>query len=103
MGQMPSWAVSSARLTAEPASAFGAREFVCFPVLRQRLPHLQDDVSLAVSDLVTNATAAAMGGGGRGLVIVDVLSRDWGVLTHSAGSKSVWAAFAAEADVVAAS
>ena len=30
---------------------------------------------------------------GRGVAIVDVVSRDWGVVAHPKGSKSVWAAF----------
>ena len=30
---------------------------------------------------------------GRGMAIVDLLSRDWGVNTHGAGGKSVWAEF----------
>ena len=30
---------------------------------------------------------------GRGMAIVDLLSRDWGVDTHGAGGKSVWAEF----------
>ena len=29
---------------------------------------------------------------GRGLHLVDALSRDWGVTTHARGGKSVWAA-----------
>ncbi len=39
--------------------------------------------------------------GGRGLVIVDVVSDDWGVTHNRDGSKSVWAAFPAEASAVA--
>jgi anti-sigma regulatory factor (Ser/Thr protein kinase) len=38
--------------------------------------------------------ADAMAEGGRGLGIVAVLSRDWGVTSHLGESKSVWAAFA---------
>jgi anti-sigma regulatory factor (Ser/Thr protein kinase) len=30
---------------------------------------------------------------GRGLVIVQALSRDWGVSAHASGGKSVWAEF----------
>ena len=30
---------------------------------------------------------------GRGIAIVDLLSRDWGVVTHGDGGKTVWAAF----------
>lgn len=131
MRQVPFWSYSR-RLTAEPASASGARQFVCLQLLGHGLPQLQDDLPLVVSELVTNAithaqtpftvvlqregpsvrltvqdlspqvpvmaTPAAMDGGGRGLVIVDVLSREWGVLTHPGGSKSVWADFAVEAE-----
>jgi len=32
--------------------------------------------------------------GGRGLVLVELLSREWGVSTGASGSKSVWASFA---------
>jgi anti-sigma regulatory factor (Ser/Thr protein kinase) len=136
MRQMPSWSYS-VRLTAEPASASRAREFVCLNLLRHDLQHVQDDLRLVVSELVTNAithaetpftvvlqregplvtlivwdlsplvpvmaAGEAMDGGGRGLVIVDVLSRDWGVTSRPDGSKSVWAAFAADPDLVAAS
>ena len=38
-------------------------------------------------------TAQALDNGGRGLTIVDLLSRDWGVDAHSDGGKSVWAEF----------
>lgn len=31
--------------------------------------------------------------GGRGLMIVDQVSRDWGVSSEPAGTKSVWASF----------
>lgn len=43
--------------------------------------------------------AEAMDGGGRGLIIVDVLSSDWGVTSRPDGSKSVWAVLAADGDV----
>jgi anti-sigma regulatory factor (Ser/Thr protein kinase) len=43
--------------------------------------------------------AGSMAGGGRGLGIVDVLSRDWGVTSYRGESKSVWAAFAAAESV----
>jgi anti-sigma regulatory factor (Ser/Thr protein kinase) len=125
------------RLPAEPGSASRAREFVCLHLQRHDAQHLEDDLRLVVSELVTNAithaqtpftvelqveglfvtlivsdlsplvpvmaAGEAMDGGGRGLLIVDVLSRDWGVTNGPDGSKSVWAAFSDEADVVAAS
>jgi anti-sigma regulatory factor (Ser/Thr protein kinase) len=119
----------SLQLSAEPASAYFAREFVSSQLLNAGLPHLVDDLRLVVSELVTNAishartpltvvleragpsvkltvrdcspslplleAAGSMAGGGRGLGIVDVLSRDWGVTNYLGESKSVWASFAA--------
>lgn len=35
--------------------------------------------------------------GGRGLVLVEMLSREWGVTANADGSKSVWASFATRA------
>ena len=32
--------------------------------------------------------------GGRGMMIVEALSRDWGISAHADGGKSVWAEFA---------
>ena len=119
----------SLQLSAEPASACLAREFVRSELLNAGLPHLVDDLRLVVSELVTNAishartpstvvlersgpsvtltvrdcsaslpllrAADSMAGGGRGLGIVEVLSRDWGVTSRVGEPKSVWAAFAA--------
>jgi anti-sigma regulatory factor (Ser/Thr protein kinase) len=115
-------------LSAEPASASLARQFVSAQLVNAGLPHLVDDLRLVVSELVTNAISHArtpltvvlersgpsvtvtvrdcspslplleaadwMAGGGRGLGIVDVLSRDWGVTSRVGASESVWAAFA---------
>ncbi len=62
-------------------------------------------VTVVVSDLSPSvpvlAPAEAMGGGGRGLVIVDLLSRAWGVTSRADGSKSVWAEFPADAAALA--
>jgi anti-sigma regulatory factor (Ser/Thr protein kinase) len=136
MGQMPSWS-HSVELRAVPASASQAREFVCLHLLSNGLPHLQDDLRLVVSELVTNAithaqtpftvvleragpsvtltvqdlsplvpvmgAADTMDGGGRGLVIIDVVSSEWGVTSRPGGPKSVWAAFAVEDGVTATS
>jgi anti-sigma regulatory factor (Ser/Thr protein kinase) len=64
-------------------------------------------VVLTVCDLSPSVpvmrTADAMAGGGRGLMIVDVLSGDWGVKVSPSGSKTVWAAFEVQDDVVAVS
>lgn len=38
--------------------------------------------------------ASGLEPGGRGLMIVDLLSLDWGVIGGPAGGKSVWASFA---------
>jgi anti-sigma regulatory factor (Ser/Thr protein kinase) len=134
MGQLLSWS-HSLQLRADPASAAHARDFVCLHLLGSGLLHLQDDLRLVVSELVTNAithahtpvtvvleragpsvtltvrdlspsvpvmgAADTMDGGGRGLVIVDILSRAWGVTSSPGGSKSVWAVFAAEDGAVA--
>ena len=120
----------SLQVSAEPASASLAREFVGSHLLNAGLPRLVDDLRLVVSELVTNAishartpstvvlersgpsvtltvrdcssslpllrAADSMAGGGRGLGIVDVLSRDWGVVSPLGEPKSVWAAFAVE-------
>jgi anti-sigma regulatory factor (Ser/Thr protein kinase) len=122
----------SLQLSAEPASASLAREFVCSQLSNAGLPDLVDDLRLVVSELVTNAishartpstvvlersgscvtltvrdcspslpllgAADSMAAGGRGLGIVDVLSRDWGVTSPLGEPKSVWAAFAVEDD-----
>ena len=136
MSEIPDWCHSQ-QVSAEPASASRARAFVASHLLRHGVPQLQDDLSLVVSELVTNAIthartpvtvilersgpsvvltvcdlspsvpvmrpADAMAGGGRGLMIVDVLSGDWGVRVGPSGSKTVWAAFEVEDDVVAVS
>jgi anti-sigma regulatory factor (Ser/Thr protein kinase) len=49
----------SLQLTAEPASAALAREFVRSELLNAGLPHLVDDLRLVVSELVTNAVSHA--------------------------------------------
>ena len=57
-----------------------------------------DTVRVAVRDDAAwierpaGAPDAVLRGGGRGLVIVNVLSRDWGVITGES-SKTVWATF----------
>jgi len=64
-------------------------------------------VVLTVCDLSPSVPvmlpADEMAGGGRGLMIVDVLSGDWGVRAGPSGSKAVWASFEVEDDVVAVS
>ena len=57
-----------------------------------------DTVRVTVSDesawIVARAPDRALQVGGRGLVIVNVLSRDWGIITQ-VSSKTVWATFEA--------
>jgi two-component sensor histidine kinase len=45
-------------------------------------------------DLPTRRIAQAMDLSGRGLDIVGIISRDWGIKEEGAGSKAVWASFA---------
>jgi anti-sigma regulatory factor (Ser/Thr protein kinase) len=58
-------------------------------------------VLLAIRDGSTsvpvNTTPQVMDMGGRGLVLVELLSHDWGASTDTSGSKSVWASFATRA------
>ena len=55
-------------------------------------------VLLAVRDGSTSvpvkAVPQAMDTRGRGLLLVELLSREWGASTDGGGSKSVWASFA---------
>jgi hypothetical protein len=64
------------------------------------LARADDTVRLAVSDdsawTTARATDQVLSAGGRGLRIVDVVSRDWGIIS-GAGSKTVWATFEARA------
>ena len=57
-----------------------------------------DTVRVAVRDdpvwVAAPAPDQVLPAGGRGLGIVDVLSRDWGIITD-VGSKTVWATFEA--------
>lgn len=129
MDQMPDWS-HTLHTSGTPTCTALAREFTCTHLLAHGLRHLVDDVSLVVSELVTNAVTHAQtpltvvlrreGGavtltvtdlspvipcmvasdgmalGGRGLVIVDALSRGWGVTPGSNGTKTVWASFVAD-------
>jgi anti-sigma regulatory factor (Ser/Thr protein kinase) len=56
-----------------------------------------DTVRVTVSDdsawITAHASGPVLSVGGRGLGIVNVISRDWGIIT-SVGSKTVWATFA---------
>ena len=56
-----------------------------------------ESVRLEVRDgsqsMPVRVAARTLDVGGRGVAIVDSLSRDWGVLTHTCGGKSVWAEF----------
>lgn len=70
-------------------------------------------VSLAASDqtvlltvhddspaLPTRPVAQATDPSGRGLEIVGIVTRDWGIHQDAAGSKAVWACFAIEEEVL---
>ena len=63
------------------------------------LSEMDGVVLLTVRDSSTKvpvrATPQVMDIGGRGLVLVGLLSREWGVSTGTSGAKSVWASFAA--------
>ena len=69
-------------------------------VLERSGPSLTLTVRDCSPSLPLLTTRDSMAGGGRGLGIVDVLSRDWGVTSALGESKSVWAAFALEDGVV---
>jgi anti-sigma regulatory factor (Ser/Thr protein kinase) len=62
------------------------------------LSRVDGSVLLAIRDYSTSVPVRAvpqlMGGGGRGLGIVELLSHEWGTSTDRRGSKSVWASFA---------
>ena len=115
------------RLVVQPISASRARTFVRDHLVEHGLSHLNDDVTLVVSELATNAmlhaqtpfkvslhgfertllleveddspagpvrgAAQGLAKGGRGLTIVELLSRDWGVDARGDGGKSVWVEF----------
>ena len=62
-----------------------------------RLSAFADAVILAVRDGSASSPirvdAQALDAAGRGIAIVDLVSRDWGVVVHARVGKSVWAAF----------
>jgi anti-sigma regulatory factor (Ser/Thr protein kinase) len=125
-GACPAWTFDI-RLAIQPVSASLARDFVRRRLTEQGLAHLEDDVTLVVSELATNAmvhartpftvclqafeqtlllevedgcqtgpvlvVARGLDTNGRGLSIVSLLSRDWGVTARTDGGKSVWAEF----------
>ena len=114
-------------LAPEAGSIATARQFVRGHLDAHDLPLLVDDITLAASELATNAVAHAgtpftvsltalvgtvilavkdgsalrpirmdaqlLDATGRGVAIVDYLSREWGVNAHPHAGKSVWAAF----------
>jgi anti-sigma regulatory factor (Ser/Thr protein kinase) len=126
MAACPAWSYDI-RLAIQPVSASRARDFVRQRLAEQGLERLEDDVTLVVSELATNAmvhaqtpftvclqafertlllevedgcrtapvllVARGLETNGRGLSIVSLLSRDWGVNARSDGGKSVWAEF----------
>jgi anti-sigma regulatory factor (Ser/Thr protein kinase) len=62
------------------------------------LSEMNGVVLLAIRDGSTSVpvriTPQVMEMGGRGLMLVELLSEQWGARTESDGSKSVWASFA---------
>jgi len=62
------------------------------------LSEMKGGVLLTIRDGSTSVpvrtTPQVMDMGGRGLVLVELLSEEWGARTDSDGSKSVWASFA---------
>jgi len=62
------------------------------------LAEMNGGVLLTIRDGSTSVpvrtTPQVMDMGGRGLVLVELLSQEWGARTDSDGSKSVWASFA---------
>lgn len=71
--------------------------------LERRGPFLILTVTDSLQSVPVLREAEMMDAGGRGLVIVEVLSGTWGITTDAAGSKSVWAAFDIDDGVVAVS
>jgi len=65
-----------------------------FTVTLEAFAHI---VLLGVRDGSPHTPVVRAGGprdtSGRGITIVDLLSRDWGVTAHAEGGKTVWAAF----------
>jgi anti-sigma regulatory factor (Ser/Thr protein kinase) len=51
------------------------------------------EIQDASASVPVRATPDEMAPGGRGLVIVDRLSQEWGTRTDDRGQKSVWASF----------
>ena len=125
MGACTPWSYDI-QLAIQPVSASRARDFVREHLTERGLARLEDDVTLVVSELATNAmvhartpfkvclqafeqtlllevedgcqagpavvAARGLDTSGRGLTIVTLLSRDWGVNARTNG-KSVWAEF----------
>jgi len=62
------------------------------------LSEMNGVVLLAIRDGSTSVpvptTPQVMDMGGRGLVLVELLSHEWGASTDGSGTKSVWASFA---------
>ncbi len=65
------------------------------------LSEMNGVVLLAIRDGATSVpvktTPQVMDKGGRGLVLVELLSHEWGASTDDSGSKSVWASFTTRA------
>lgn len=88
--------VEDVRLVASEL-ATNAMVHACTPFVLT-LSEMNGVVLLAVRDssatMPVREVPQAMDMGGRGLVLVELLSREWGVSAGASGSKSVWASFA---------
>ena len=62
-----------------------ARRYARAQCAGHTLPTMVEDVELVVSELVTNAMRH-----GRGLALVAILAREWGVRPEPGGGKVVW-------------
>ena len=65
------------------------------------LSEIDGVVLLAIRDgsasVPVKSTPQVLGMGGRGLVLVELLSHEWGASADASGSKSVWASFTTRA------
>jgi hypothetical protein len=118
MLQSTGWSHAT-QLPAEPESASRARDFACLHLVEHELLYLVEDVRLVASEMatiaigrsrapftmtlervddavriaVTEGRDARINGWVHALSVVEVVSRDCGVLVDDGGSRSLWASF----------